>query len=529
MNQRAIGVTGLVSLALAIGCTGGSSRPANVLVYGRGGETDSLDPIHVDTGESVKVLVNIFDTLIGYADDSTKLVPALATSWSQSDDGRKWTFQLRQQVKFHDGTPFDADAVVFTFERLMQGTNHPHVHSDVIPYSQAFTEIKRVYAADPQTVVFELAEPSAVFEANLAMFPASIVSPTAVKSEGAEFAIRPVGTGPFRFVSWTREQELTLAAFDGHWHGRPKVDRVVFIPVKESAVRIQQLLRGEIHIADDLPPAELETLTGSPEIVFQEQSGINLAYLSLQTEKPPLDSPQVRQAIWHAIDKRALIEVAYSGQARPAVNPLPPTLWSWHDGIQDRAFDLDKARQLMDAARSESGFSLPVALDLFVMASPRPYLQQPQEAAVFIKEALKPIGIDVRIVTSDINQHFQRLSRGEHQLALAGWSSDNCDPDNFLYQLLDPDNINTLGGNNTSRYRNMEVHRLLLEGKRELDREKREQLYRRAQELIFADAPIVPLAHTNVRIAERAELKGYRLHPTAIPWLRLAYFEGPPR
>ena len=497
----------------------------NTLVYGRGGETDKLDPIHVDTGESVKVIVNLFDTLVTYADDSVEIVPSLAEKWKTSDDGLTWTFHLRPDVKFHDGTPLNGEAVKFSIERLIVPDN-PDVHWDILPYTESYREIAEIRALDDLTVEFKLKRPSAVFLANLAMFPASIVSPQAVKQLGKEFSIKPVGTGPFKFANWTRDQELTITAFDDHWRGRPKLDRVIFIPVIESAVRIEQLKRGEIHVADDLPPAELVTLEGDAGIVVQRQDGMNVGYLSIQNDKSPLNNRKLREAIWHAIDKQRLIEVVYDGRAKPAVNAVPPTMFAFNDAIQDRPFDVAKAKLLMAEASKEAGFSLPLKLDLFVMASPRPYMQRPQETAVFLQQALKPIGIELRLVTSEITQHFQRLCRGEHQLALSGWFADNADPDNFLYHLLDPDNINDLGGNNTCRYRNPEVHKILLAAKTELDRTKREALYREAQQIIFDDAPMVPLVHTDLTVAQRAELKGFRLHPTAMVYLRNAYLEN---
>ena len=517
-----------VGLLTVVGCGPAGSSPSltNTLIYGRGGETDKLDPIHVDTGESVKVIVNLFDTLVTYANESVQIEPGLAERWEASDDGLRWTFYLRPGVKFHDGSLLTAEAVKFSIDRLIT-PNHSAVHWDVIPYAESYRDIAAVKALDERTVEFTLKQPSAVFLANLAMFPASIVSPQAVEKSGKEFAVKPVGTGPFRFVNWRRDEELTIAAFDDHWRGRPKLDRVIFVPVIESAVRIEQLKRGEIHIADDLPPAELATLEGEPGITVQRQDGMNVGYLSIQNDKPPLDNRKLREAIWYAIDKQRLIDVVYDGRAQAAINPVPPKMFAYNDSIRDRSFDINKAKSLVIEARKEAGFSLPLKLDLFVMASPRPYMQRPQETAVFIKQALEPIGIELRIVTNEITQHFQRLCRGEHQLALSGWFADNADPDNFLYHLLDPDNINDLGGNNTCRYRNPQVHEILLAAKRELDPAKRQTLYRQAQQIIFDDAPMVPLVHTDLTVSQRAELKGFRLHPTAMVYLRNAYLEKP--
>jgi peptide/nickel transport system substrate-binding protein len=507
------------------GC-GRVAAPKNTLIYGRGEDANTLDPINTDIGEAVKVIVNVYDTLVTYDDQTLDLVPGLATDWHHTDDGLTWTFHLRDHVLFHDGTPLNAEAVEFSFQRLIRD-DHPHVYDPARPYKPNYQMIRDVSATGRLEVVFQLDSPSAVFLQNLAMFPASIVSPEAVKQRGKGFATNPIGTGPFRFVRWQRGQQLVLAAFDDHWRGRPAVEHIVFLAVSESATRIDQLRRGEIHIADDLPPGELDALAKLPGIVTQQQLGMNVGYLTMQMEKPPLDNLKVRQAIWHAIDKQKLIQVAYSGYAQPAVTMVPPTMWGHHAGIEDRPHDPVLAHKLLNEAAVESEFSLPLKLKLAVMSQPRPYMQQPLQTAAFIKDALAAAGIEITVEPRHVNQHFAHLMAGRHELGLAGWSSDNNDPDNFLYSLLDEDNIGE-HGNNLSRYRNHEVHQLLLAAQRELDSDRRLPMYERAQELIFADAPVVPLVHTTVRIAQSARLKGYRLHPSSMVWLRGAYFEDTP-
>ena len=506
------------------GATNGSGKAGGTLIYGRGGDANTLDPIHTDIGESVTVMVNIFDTLVTYDDTTMDLAASLSTDWESSEDGLTWTFHLRDGVKFHDGTDFDAAAVVFSLERLIR-ENHPHAYDDAFPYRSFYVGIKSITAIDKLTVEFKLAEPSATFLQNMAMFPASIVSPTAVKKQKKGFGTNPVGTGPFKFVSWKRDQQVALAAFDDHWRGRPKIDRAIFVAVAKSATRVQQLKRGEIHIADNLPPAELESLLSVPGITSQETTALNVGYLTLQTEKPPLNHLKVRQAIAHAIDKKGLVDVAYSGQASPAVNMVPPAMFGHHDELQDRPFDMAKAKRLMQEAAAEERFELPVRLTLNVMSDPRPYMQQPTQTASFIKDALAEIGIELRIESKGISEHFAHVMAGRHELGLAGWSTDNADPDNFLYSLLDLDNISE-HGNNLSRYRNEEVHRLLKAGQTELDPEKRLPMYHRVQELVLEDVPVVPLVHTRIRVAQRDTLKGYVLHPSGLVRLRLAYLEG---
>ena len=188
-----------LAASLLAGC-GSTATPTSTtgettLIYGRESEADLLDPIHTDVGETVKVVVNLFEPLVTYAEDSLEIVPCLATSWSHSQDGLQWTFQLRQGVQFHDGTKFDAHAVKFSFERLLTD-GHPGVFSDVIPFRPTYEIIETIDVVDSHQIVFYLRSPSAVFLQNLCMYPAHIVSPTAVAAQGAKFGNHPVGTGP---------------------------------------------------------------------------------------------------------------------------------------------------------------------------------------------------------------------------------------------------------------------------------------------------------------------------------------------
>jgi peptide/nickel transport system substrate-binding protein len=517
----------LLAICTTAGCFSTPPAQTDVLVFGRGGDANTLDPIHTDIGESVKVMINIYDTLVTYDDKTTDLVPGVAKAWSHSEDGLTWTFQLRDDVLFHDGTKLDADAVVFSFERLLKD-KHPGLFHVPRPYQSAFRAVQSVTAKDPATVVFRLDKPNAVFLQNLAMFPASIVSPTAVKKHGKAFGDHPVGSGPFKFASWQRDQTIKLTAFDDHFRGPPGTKGVIFLRVSDNSTRAQQLRRGESHIADDLSPDELDALASVPGMFVQEQPGLNVFYLSMQMEKDsPLKHLDVRRAIAHAIDKQKLIEIVYGGHANPAVNMCPQLMPGHNNDIVDREFDTAKAKQLLAACAQQEGFSLPLKLTLATLTDPRPYLPQPKLAASFIKDSLAEIGIRIETQPRDVNQHFTYVMAGKHDLALAGWQTDNNDLDNFLFQLLHSDNISE-HGNNLSRYRNPEVDRLLSAGQTELDREKRLKLYEQAQALIFADAPTVPLAHGRLRVAQSDKVHGYILHPTGLVRLRLAHFGDSP-
>ena len=514
----------LFLLCSSWGCSTRENESISVLIYGRGADADYLDPVVTSNGESAKVLYNIFDTLITFDEKTQELVPSLATQWEMSDDGLLYTFQLREGVTFHDGTPLDAEAVVFSFNRLYRKDDPFEFHNRT-PYAPDFDMIKEVRAKDTHTVEFELKEPSAVFFSNLSMFAASIVSPQAVKKYEKKFSIHPVGTGPFKFDQWVPKQKIQLLANKKYWGGEPGVDVVIFKPSDVTSVLRTELERGDVHIVDNLPPSDLTGLESTQGITVQEQQGANVAYMTLNTSKPPMNNIKLRRAIAHAIDKQRLIKVCYDGQAQVAINPVPPNVPGWHKDVSVAAFDLDTARQFMDEFRAETNTQGTLELDLLVMQKQRPYMQKPAETAQFIKEALKPLGIEAKIKIQPNEDHFKSLSKGEHHLGLIGWSADTFEADNFLYTFFHPANIADQGGNNNSRYENAQVAKLLEDARREWkNKEKQSGLYEQVQEQVARDVPVVPLAHTSVRVAHRDELQGYYLHPSGKVRLRKAHF-----
>src|SRR5688572_13415186 len=223
MTKRALFVVALL-LSLAAGCTPPQS---NTLIYAQPEDPQSLDPINTDIAEAVHVITNVFDTLVTYDDETTEIVPSLAESWEHTEDGMEWTFRLQHGVKFHDGTPLKATAVKTSLERLIL-PKHLLVYNQARPYQSAFNMIDAIETPDEHTVVLRLKHPSAILLSNLAMFPASIVSPTALKERGERFAEEPVGTGPFQVVKWSRDQQLVCEAFADHWRGKPAIDRLIW-------------------------------------------------------------------------------------------------------------------------------------------------------------------------------------------------------------------------------------------------------------------------------------------------------------
>ncbi len=490
-------------------------KKGKTLIVGRGGDSVGLDPIRVTDGESFKVTENIMETLVFYKKDSTEVVPGLAESWEVSKDGKTYTFKLRKGVKFHDGTDFNADAVVFNFERWMDKNNPLHDKEGYEYYNDMFGGYKgdkdhviaSVKALDPYTVEFKLNKPQAPFLANLGMSPFAIASPEALKKYKDKFNENPVGTGPFIFKEWKRNDTITLVKNPNYWRpGLPKLDELIFKVIPDNSARLTALTNGEIDLMDGLNPDDVQTVKDNKDLQLILRPSMNVGYLGFNVEKKPFDNPKVRQAIGYAINKKGLIDAFYAGLAEPAKNPMPPSLWGYNDNIQDREYNLDKAKQLLAEAGYPSGFKT----EFWAMPVPRPYMPNGQKIAEAMQQDFKKIGIDTKIVTYEWATYLDKTKKGEQTMFLLGWTGDNGDPDNFLATLLDKNNI---GGNNRSRYASEEAHKILMQAQAEPDQAKRTELYKKAQEIIFNDAPMIPLVHSTPPLAAKATVTGYVPHP----------------
>lgn len=487
---------------------GGSKK--DTLVYGRGGDSTSLDPITTTEGEAYKVTINIYETLLNYGDQDTTINPGLAEKWDVSDDYLKYTFHLRQGVKFHDGTDFNADAVVYNFNRWMNGND------EQFPYYSMFGGykndeghvIKEVKAVDENTVEFDLKRPQAPFLKNIAMSAFGIASPAAIEKYGDDFRNNPVGTGPFKFVEWKQNDKIVLEKNPDYWQkGLPKLNKLIFRVIPENAARLNALTKGEIDVMDGLNNSDEDTVKNNPDLQVIERPSNNIGYIGLNTTKKPLDNKLVRQAINHAVDKKTIIDAFYGGKALPAKNPLPPSIEGYNDAIQEYPYDLEKAKALLKEAGYEKGFEI----DLWAMPVARPYMPEAQKVAEVIQESLSKIGIKAKIQSVDWATYLEKARKGELDIFMLGWTGDNGDPDNFIYTLLDKDSI---GSNNYAQYSNDELHDILIEAQTEADQAKRNELYKKAQEIIHEDAPWVPLVHSTPLLAAAKDLQNYLPHPT---------------
>ncbi|GIX07769.1 MAG: ABC transporter substrate-binding protein [Candidatus Poribacteria bacterium] len=514
-------LVGIVVLSLWIAGCGGSDQEARespalekVFVFGRAADSVGLDPAHEEDGESFKVAELIFDTLVEYQPETTEVQPGLAQEWSSSEDGLVWRFRLRSGVQFHDGTPVDANAVVFSFARQFRA-DHPY-HNVGGPWlywtSLGLNEIiEDVVAVDPLTVEIRLKHPYAPLLNMLAIPSFAIVSPAALERWGEDFKTHPVGSGPFRFVEWRRDDRIVLERNEQFWGGRPPLDRIVFRVIPDPATRLLEIQQGNIHLMEFPDPENLEEIRNDPNLRLVQRPGMNIGYIAMNMERAPLDDVRIRYAINHAINKEQIVQALYQGLAVPAKNPIPPTLWGYNDAIEDFSYDPERARALIREVFPD-GF--PRTLSFYVLSNPRPYFLNPHNIGLAVQSDLERVGIPTRIETYDWGTYLEKVKMGEHDLAMLGWIADYADPDNFFWFLLAAPNA-TKPASNIAFYRNEEVTRLLREAQREADQERRAELYRRVQELVREDAPWVCVAHAQTVAVVRKEVQNFTLHPTS--------------
>lgn len=506
----------ILAMALTTGQIGFSNTPTpgGSLVFGRGGDSVSLDPAAATDGESFNVTAHIYNTLVTFKPGTTDIVPDLAKSWDVSKDGLTYTFKLQEGVKFHDGETLDAEAVVFSFMR-QKDTKHPaYAYSG--PYvnfaSLGFPDlIKSIEAVDKATVKFTLAQPNATFLASLGIPSFAIVSPKAVLEKKKDFRRNPVGSGPFVFQKWKEKEAIILKANPAYWGPKPHLESVVFRSIPDNTSRMMELMAQKIHVMDNPSPSDLETIqkrlgTG---VSFVKQPGFNVSYLSMNNLKKPFDNVKVRQAISHAVNKEAIVKAVFRNYGKVAKTPMPPTLWGYNDNVEDYSYDLKKAKDLLTEAGYPNGFET----TLWAMPVSRPYMPDGRKVAEAIQGDLAKIGVKAKIMSYDWGTYLDKVQAGEHDMALLGWTGDIGDPDNFLYVLMDKDNT-TKPAQNISFYRSDELHEVLIAARKASDQNTRAELYKKAQIIIHKDAPLVPIAHSIEVVPTLSKIQGFTMDPT---------------
>ncbi len=458
-----------------------------------GHDPETLDPAKIADVYSRSVSQQIFDGLVQF-DQTLTIAPALAEFWKSSRDGLTWTFRLRKGVKFHHGREVTADDVVYSFTRILD----PRTRSGgadlfaAVAGAKEFREgrashVAGLTALDRHTVQVVLTEAQIPFVSVLAAGHAKIVPRDVVERDPEGFGRHPVGTGPFRFVRWERGREIVLAANPDYFEGAPRLKGVVYriYPGELWESIYEDFRRGKLEDSP-LPTRDYRAIVAARDHVYVKRPMISVRFYGFNTTIKPLDDRRVRQAVVHAINREAVIEEAFHGRFVPARGILPPGTQGFNPGLKGYAYDPERARALLREAGYPEGRGLP---PIALWSSVR--LEALDREFEMVKRDLAAVGIRLEVhYQTDWPAFSKALTERRLPAFLYAWYADVPDPDNFLAKLF-----HSKSPRNFFAYANPTVDEVLARARHEADPLQRIEHYRRAEQLILADAPLVPFYH----------------------------------
>ena len=527
-----------VALALVAAATAATDRSAqkDTLVFATESEPTFLDPAIVSDGPSLRVADQIFEGLVNVKPGTTQIVPALAKSWKGSNRGTRWTFNLRTGVNFHDGTPFNAQAVCANFNRWYNFPPAFQPDSVAYYYFTVFNGYAKpgkgmpgpkdaLYqscrAVNSSTAQINLRRPSAAFISALSLPSFSIQSPTALEQYGANKGTlskdgvlrpagtyateHPTGTGPFKFVSWKIGDKLVIERNDAYWGAKAKLKQVIFQAIPDNAARLQALQNGEIDGYNLVEPQDIPTIKKNPNLKIIDRPAFNVGYVTINSAKAPMNNLLVRQAVAYGLDRVSVVKSFYGGRAQVATQFMPPQLFGWAKDVKKYSFNPARAKQLLQQA----GLTLPVEIEFWYPTDiSRGYMPDPQRNFQAFAASLEKSGFKVVAKSAPWRPDYvSRVQAGTAgHLNLIGWTGDFGDPDNF---------IGTFFRTKQSQWGpiNPKIHSLLNQALAETNADVRVALYKRANRLIMQTLPGVPYVHTKPALAFKKNVVGYVASP----------------
>ncbi len=461
-------------------------------------DPDGLDPHKTVAAATFQITRNIYDTLV-QTDAKGQILPDLATEWTPSEDGLRWTFTLREGVKFHNGREMTSADVQYSFERLLS----PETAS---PRAKDFALVKAVTAPDPNTVVFELSQPQASFLSSLAYGWAAIVPEEAADTLRDE----PVGTGPFTVVEWVKDSHVTLERFDGYFLPEiPYLDGATFKVITDPAARLAALRAGEVDVIPELPVQEVAAVRQDPALKIIEQPFNGIQYISINNKMPPFDDVRVRQALNYAVDKQTVIEIAQFGIGVPIGSHMPPVTDYYVDQAGRYPYDPEKAKALL----AEAGY--PDGLET-TMILPQAYDFHMRNGEV-VADQLAKVGITCKLETMEWGTWLEQVYAGRQYALTAIGATGRLDPDPFLnaYVSTSPENLRN--------YENPRYDELAALAAVESDEAKRHDYYAEMQNLLADDAASIYLLAPLSSVTMQESVNGWVVYPIDIYDLRTVW------
>ncbi len=484
------------------------------LVFAVHSEASSLDPGASNDVPSSVVQANIYETLVK-RDDENNIIPGLAEKWELIDD-TTYEFTLRQGIKFHDGEDFNAEAVKASLDRIRDS-------KVASPRYFLFEMVTDIEVVDDYKIRIKTEYPFAPLLAHLSHNGGSIISPKSIEADyaaiengkkaGSVISAAPVGTGFFKFVSWTPGNEIKLEKNDDYWGDKAHVDTVTFKVISESATRNADLERGFAQIAEYVQPIEVAGINNSDYGSVNQKASSSLSYIGFNTEKAPFDDVRVRKAISMMVNKTDIIDGVFEGFGIPAKGPLAPGVFGYNEDVHPIEFNPEEAKKLLAEAGYADGFKTKIWTN-----------DNPQrvDIAVLLQASLKELNIDVEIEQMEFGTYLEKTAKGEHDMYILGWSTPTGDADYGMYALFHSSQKGNPG--NRSFYENAEVDKLLDEGRRETNPDERIKIYNIIQERLIEDAPMVYIHHQEYLTGISNHITGFSVDTSGIYQLQHVQF-----
>ncbi len=485
-----------------------ASGIADTITFAQGADPRGLDPAYVDDGESAKIMCNIYDTLLAYDTQSCDIVPCLADLPDISDDGLTYTFKLQEGVKFHDGTDCNAAAVKANIDRQLEPnrTEDMPYASFVFGSEASGSGVASVEAPDDTTLVITLRAASTPFIKNMAMaLAAPVVAPSAY-ADGANSIENPIGSGPYKFVSWNKGENVVLEANEDYWdeNRMPQTKNVIFRFIAENSSRVTALNNGEVDIIDGIDASVVPTITDAGNELFEED-GMNINYMAFRNDDGAFTDLEARRAFCQAVNVEEMVQSLYGDYAGVATSVMPLWMAPYDEDIQQTAYDPEAAKQ----AFADLGIT---SCTMLTYTNPRPYNSIGGQAlAEAIQGYLREAGVEMEIVSYDWTTYQTKVETDKFDVCLYGWVGDNGDPDNFMNLLAD-ENVSM----NVGRFRNEEYNALIQQGLATEEGDARNEIYKQCEQMVADQMPWMVISHSKNLAGYSPKVQGFYYHPTGV-------------